>query len=459
MVPWNPDLAAFRGPLAQRIAAALARDVETGRLRPGDRLPPQRALARALQVNISTVSRALAEAESRGLIEGEAGRGTFVRGRGRRAAPAPPPAEEGRGDVDLALNLPAGPAVAGAAATALAALARGDGLGELFDRYEPGGSERHRAAGATWLAGLGVPPAPDRTQVCGGAQHALAVSLSAVARPGDVLLAESLSYPGVKGIADLLRVKLAGVALDEAGLQPDAVEEACRKHAPRALYTMPTLQNPTGSIAPEERRREIAALARRFDLAILEDHTFAFLCSAPPPTYAALAPERTYSFAGTSKSLAAGLRIGYLRVPERAQGGGDPDALIWMAAPLSAEIAARWIEDGTARELVEWKRAETRARRGLLDRRLAPRASASDPASCHVWLELPEPWRAPEFADAAARRGVRIGPAEWFAIGRDATPHGVRLCIGTPPARADLERGLDALAAVLRGRPELHRTP
>ncbi len=463
---WTPDLDPRNGPIYLAVADALAKDVEAGRLEPGERLPTQRWLARRLEVNVMTVSRAYKEAARRGLVEGEVGRGTFVRRResaGIRLEPLAPEAEL----IDFHFNLPAAEAAILDVDAALAELAGGGARELLFSGYTATGLAAHRAAGAEWLGCFGVEADAERTVVCGGAQHAMTLAFATLTRPGDLVLTEELTYPGMKALANVLGLRLQGLPIDGQGLLPDAFEAACRRGGVKVLYTMPTVHNPTATVLTAERRRQVAETARRHGVAIVEDGTYGYLCS-DPPALTSFAPELAYFLASTAKSLAPGLRIGYLLAPAGPASGSVPDlamerlaanvaATSWMAAPLMAELAGRWMADGSAGRMLEWKRREARLRRRLFDRKIGGGKTDSDPCGSHVWLRLPSPWRCADFVAQARRRGVAVTPAEAFVVGRAEAPHAVRLSLGTPPDRRQVEKGLDVLAELLAGPPEVAR--
>jgi len=475
-----PERLSPRGPVYIAIADALAADVRRGRLNVGDRLPTHRALAERLGVNVVTVTRAYAEAARRGLVEGEVGRGTFVRFAPREDPRFLRPRPQVRHGIDFGHNVPACDPELLDVSVVSDLVAADEGRELLRTGYVTAGLEEHRAAGAKWIARTGLEVDPERVLITGGAQHALSIALSAICEPGDLLLCEELTYPGIKAIASLLRLRTAGVALDARGIVPESFEEACRKGNARALYTMPTLQNPTGTVAPLERRRELIEIARRYHVVLIEDDTTSFLCADAPPTLAELAPDLSVFVTSLSKSLAAGLRIGYLVTPRGSALSAQrmlaaASALTWMTPPLTAAIAARWIEDGTAERVVEAKRSEAAERRALFDAILgdsilggptrgdsirandaasAP-ATVSHPSASAVWLPLPAPWRAHDFVAEAERRGVSPTGPDHFVVGRGAAPHAVRLTLGTPATREECEAGLRVVAELLAGAPEV----
>jgi DNA-binding transcriptional MocR family regulator len=177
---------------------------------------------------------------------------------------------------------------------------------------------------------------------------------------------------------------------------------------------------------------------------------------SPPPPLSSFAPENSYYILSTSKSIAGGMRVGYLVAPERMVEPLSTSlrATVWMAAPLMAEIASEWIRDGTADRLVEQKRAEAAARQELAARELEGFEFDAHPLSFHLWLHLPDPWRSNEFTAQLKRRGVLVTPSEAFVPGREETPHAVRICLGTPRNRAQLESALAIVRGVLQGTPD-----
>ncbi len=450
MTMWKPDLPEDSKARYAAIANALAHDIASGRLPSGERLPTHRELADALGIAIGTVTRAYAEAERRGLVRGEVGRGTFV---------GPPPldvtslargARRGTAIIDLSLNVSI-EGVAPDLAGALRKLTKRADVGELL-RYQPhAGVARHRAAGAAWAARYGVTATPEQVLVCAGAQHAMLTIFSALARPGDRVLTEALTYPGMKALANLLHLTLEGVAMDAEGLRLDALEEALGRSGAKFLYCMPTIHNPTGSVLSAARRQAIAELARAHDVAIIEDDVHRFLAPEAPPPLAHFAPERTYHIAGTSKAIAGGLRVAFVTVPRATVEHIERSiwATTWMAAPITAEIAATWIEDGTADRIAAAQRREATARQAVARSVLGGLVRDTHPHALHLWLELPDPWRGESFARAALERGVAIAPAEVFAVGRGAVPHAVRLGLGAARDRSELERALGILRDTL----------
>jgi DNA-binding transcriptional MocR family regulator len=360
--------------------------------------------------------------------------------------------------VDLGVHRPRASNEASLLSAALADLARDPELATLMEYQPHAGRPAERAAGAAWIARSGALAAlPEQVVVTASGQHAMAAILAAIAEPGDTLAVEALTYPGIRAAASLLHLKIVPIALDEHGLLPDALAAACRAGRVRALYTLPTLHNPTTATMPLARRRELAEVARRHEVMLIEDDVYGFLVEHPLPPLASLAPEHAFYITSTSKSFVPGLRVGYAHCPpaqvERVTAAVR--AMTYSAPPLMARIASRWIEDGTGDRLVAEKRAETARRQTLARHVLARQSYHTAPEAAHLWLALPEPWQAEAFAAAARRRGVGVAPAAAFAVGRQV-PRAVRLCIGTPPTALALEQGLTRLAELLAAAPEAY---
>ena len=454
MTIWQPDLTQLSGPRYLAIVDALSTDLRGGRLRDGDRLPTHRDLAYRLGVTVGTVTRAYAEAERRGLIKGEVGRGTYVRGNQSGTALLMTEPKGGDGIINLSMNFPVATEAETLLAAGLQAMARQPSVGSLLEYQPHRGRPEHRAAGAAWVSRHGLEVSPDEIVVTAGGQHGIAVALGTLAGPGDIVLTEAFTYPGVKAVADLFRFELVGLPMDAEGILPDAFEKACRGGRVRALFCMPRLQNPTGAHMPMQRRREIAAIARRHGVSIVEDDIYGFLIKDNLPPLVSEAPELGIYLASLSKAMAPGLRIGYAAVPpEYVQKiSGAVRATTIMASPPMSELAAQWIADGTGDRLAAQYRNEAIARQGIARDMLREFAYCAHPAALHGWLTLPEHWSALHFAAEARQRGVIITPAEVFAVGRPA--RAVRICNSAARNRDELRRALGIVADLARAAPE-----
>lgn len=451
---WTPELAGRNPVRYLAIVEALAGDIARGGLRPGERLPTHRALAWRLGVNTSTVSQAYREAVRRHLVSGEVGRGTYVLAGSREAGLFALKAgvETEPALIDLSTNVPALDPDSLDLPDTLAALGKEGALGAAAMGYHaPALLARARLAGATWLAARGLHLRPADVVPCAGAQSALLAVLLALCAPGDAVLAEELTFPGMKAAARQLRLPLHGVEIDGEGVLPEALDRAARATGAKVAVLVPALQNPTGAAMGEARRRAVAEVARRHGLWVVEDDVYGALAGQPP--LAALLPDQGIVVTSLSKTVAAGLRFGLIAgacTPVRTL-AAEVHATAWPLAPLMAEVACRWVEDGTAARRLAWQCAEVVARHALARRILDGVGACSAPASPHLWLPLASG------ADQAATRcraaGVAVVASPLFAVTREA-PEGVRVSLAAAGSRAELSQAL----AQLRGCDLAHVT-
>ena len=445
MTMWLPNLEGRRGPVYRRIADAIDDEVQKGSLRAGARLPPHRDMADHLGVTVTTITRAYTEAARRGLISGHVGRGTFIRGHEIDESSAHDP-------IDLSINVLM-PDKEVASLEPRMFQRRVLPWTQLLGYVSTPGHRRHRQALADWLTTLGMPASPDRLVLTAGAQHAMAVAFAATTKPGDTVLVEDLTYSGMKALAQFYHLKLRGVAMDSEGLPPDLLDAACRSTRARVLYCMPRLQNPTSAIMPERRRRQIAAIAEKYRLTVIEDDVYGFL-SPEQTCLATLIPDRTVFVTSLSKSLFPGLRMGCaVAAPAFLE---RLNAAVWattlMTSPIGADLLCGWLEDGTAARIVDWKRHEVAARQGMARRLLDGQRVLTHPASPHAWLQLPPRWTADSFAAEMRSRGVLVNASTAFSVGDQPPPRAIRLCVGTPRTRAGLEQALTRIVDTLAER-------
>ncbi|PJG47104.1 GntR family transcriptional regulator [Sphingobium sp. LB126] len=452
---WRPAIPEGASPLYLAIADALAADIQKGALSAGDRLPPQRALADALDIDFTTVSRAYAEARKRGLVEGRVGQGTYVRaGRVGR-----PPLNAGSGLVDMGMNLPPkfDDAALGAQLWAGIGDLEADGGMDLILRYQDvGGAGMDRQAGVAWLAERLPDLSAERLLVCPGAQSALLALVTALDVKDGPIAVEALTYPGLRSLAAHLSIELVPVAMDGDGLDPDDFRAVCRTRKPRVLYCTPTLHNPTTATMPLERRKAIVAIAREFGVQIIEDDAYGKLSGSAIPPLAALAPDIGYHVAGLSKCLSPALRIAYVVVPDLRASvrlSGAIRATTSIASPLGAAIATRWIETGLADQVVVAIRAETEARRAIASRLLGAHGLVTARNAFHSWLPLAAPWTRGEFAARLRQAGIGVVPSDSFAVSH--LVEAVRLGLGAPATRERLTDGLSTIGDLLQQAPAM----
>ena len=453
---WLPQLTAQGGPRFLQIADALQAAVTDGSLNPGDRLPPQRRLAEQLNVDLTTITRAYDEARRRHLLEGRGARGTYVSA----------PKVELTSILDLSMNTP--PPPDGVDFDDMLK----QGLSQVLMRTDAellmtyhlgGGSNSDRKAAAQWLEPMFGVLDSEQVVVCPGAQAAIAALILALTQLGDVILAEPTSYPGLRVAATQLGRRIITVEADKHGMLPEMLSQACRQHKPALLYLNPTLQNPTAITIPQRRRKELASIAKRCNVRIIEDDPYWLLADAPPPPIATFAPEQVAYISTLSKCLTPGLRVAFVLIRDLHERERFLTALrsfALMSAPLTAALTTQWILDGSAARLMEGIRKEARLRHWMARDILAGRYTGTGDG-LHVWLELPGYWNSSQLARAADREGIAITPAEAFATDHGSSSgsvNAIRISLGSMKDRGRLQAGLQRLSHLLARLPETFST-
>jgi DNA-binding transcriptional MocR family regulator len=377
-----------------------------------------------------------------GLVSGETGRGTFVRETSLPPSQGIHQPAVAVGMVDLNFNYPSVPGQADLLRNALRQLALSGDL-ESHLRYQPHAGRLHeRASIARHLLTRGLSVQAEQVLIVSGAQHGLAVTLMALLQPGEVIAADALTYPGFKVLAETLHLEVVPIPLTDQGPDLDALEKLCRSRSVRAVYSMPTLHNPLGWVMPADQRDRLVSIARQHDLHIIEDAAYAFLAQDPLPPIAHLAPERTVYVSGFSKSVATGLRVGFVAAPAHRVAALERTirATTWNTPGVMTAIACAWIDDGTVSALEAQKRADAQARQALADTLLTGLPYIRHPSSYFIWLPLSEDARADQIAVALLREQVAVSTAEPFATSVHV-PHAIRLALGSVD--------MDSLAAAL----------
>jgi DNA-binding transcriptional MocR family regulator len=412
--------------------ASLAADIRQGRIASGTRLPTHRNLAAEHGLAVATASRVYAELTGMGLVSGETGRGTYVRDTHLPPGHGIDQPDVADGAVDLNFNYSVLPGQSELLREGLRRLASRGDLESLL-RYQPhGGRADERAVVARHLRRSGVAVGAERVMLVDGAQHGLATVAMAMLKPGDVVAVDALTYPGFKVLAQALQLELVPVPDDGGGPDLDALKRICTSRRVSALYTMPTLHNPLGWVTPQRSRLNLVKIIREHGVLLIEDAAYAFLVEQPPAPLAALAPESTFYVSGLSKSVATGLRFGYVVAPREHVAAIERviRATTWNTAAIITALATGWIEDGTVARLEMQKRLDAQQRQSIAREILGEFTLIGNSNSYFVWLPLAAGVRADQLAAHLNENNVAVSTAEPFSTTK-STPHALRFALGS----------------------------
>lgn len=446
---WRPDLSEVTGPKYLALVELLERDIQSGALKAGTKLPPQRELADFLDLSLSTVSRAFKLCEQKGLISASVGSGTFVSS--DAAAESIFLCENPRESmIDMGALVPLTSSNQKVKQSMERLLKRPDAL-NCFSYGISEGSRRQREAGASWLRRSGFPADSANVMLAAGGQNALTAALGALFKSGDKVGTDPLTYSGVKTAARLLGIHLIDVQCRNDEMTEEGIRYAVQNENIRGLYIIPDFHNPTAHVMSLKTRRMIARVAREERLIVIEDGITNLLLEHPIPPAATFAPERIVYLSSLSKTVSAGLRTAFLHVPEEHHSAFVETlyAMNVALSPLLATTSAELIEDGEADAIVAERKRDIAARNQIVDRVLDGFSVAGAPTSPLRYLRLPEHFTGKSFEICAQTAGVQVFGAERFSVGNRPVEKAVRLSVTTPPSEALLEEGVTRLRRLL----------
>lgn len=303
-----------------------------------------------------------------------------------------------------------------------------------------------------------LPTDASQIRITSGSQEGLFVAAEAMLEPGDVVLVESPTYLAAVQAFAVHGARMIGVATDDGGVLPDALEEAIRTHHPKAVYLIPTFQNPTGRTMDQERRQQVAEVLLRTGTPLIEDDPYGELrfTGEPHPPIASLPgmSGRTLLMNSMSKLMSPGVRIGWIRAE-----GPILDTLAVAKAAISMQSSvvdqltvARYLETKDLQGHIETVCAVYARRRDAMAAAIAPVL----PAGAHVthpdggmflWAALGEGYDAQTMLRAATDKGVAYLPG-WSFFAEDADRSTMRLSFVTHPPEV-IDEGIARLGEVI----------
>ena len=457
MTIWKPEPSSLKSPLHESLAHSIAQAIAEGKLPIGTRLPTHRKMAEDLGLSVHTVSKAYESLSRQKLIDGQVGRGSYVATpEASNAQPFELSSERGNG-FDLSISRPA-------FSQEHVDLFQ-QTLKDLHKDLDPSyflscrpnvGHDSHRAAGTVWLRQCGLDVPAERIIMTNGVSHGMSAALSSLTRPGDTVVSSKITHHLLVSGCSYLGLNLVGVETDDYGILPEALEKCCLETRVKVLFLLPSLANATAEMMPENRRRELVAIAEKYDLQIIEDDAFGPVAADRPIPITALAPSRSIYLTTFSKCTVSGLRVGYMVAPEHLLPAIIARLVVfgWMATPLMCEIASRWVHDGTALHLARWQGKVLRERFDIASQILPEKSWRGHPAALHLWLNLPLGWTTQSFVAYAKELNVSIAPDTPFLTPKTQSTNAVRISLASVQELEGFKQALELLSAMLGHPPE-----
>lgn len=452
MTNWMPSRNSLSSPLHINLANMIANAIEDGRLSPGRKLPTHRKLADDLQLSVNTVSKAYDILRRQNLIDGQIGRGSYVTNTDKPGDQPFKLEAEPKNLFDMSISRPLFNHLHVDAMQSTLQTLPADLDPALYLSTRPNvGHEAHRKTGVRWLSLCGVETDAASVLMTNGVTHGMSAAMSAILRPGDVILSDIITHHLLVSSAAYFGYRHVGLETDEYGILPDALEKACVEKSPKALYLLPSLANPNVHMMPEERRRQIAGIARKHRLHIIENDAFGPVAPDRPPPVSMFAPDLSVYLTTFTKCTVSGLRAGYAVAPDHLLPAMTARLIVfgWMATPLICELASRWVEDGTAQALAEWQGVEIGKRYQIATQELAGFKWKGHPASLHLWLQLPPDWDSSSFVAHARELNVAVSPESPFLSPKASPANAVRLSLGGIRETERFRQALRLLAGLL----------
>ncbi len=422
------------------LAAALERDIKSGDLPAGTKLPPQRILADYLDLNFTTVTRAYDLCREKGLIYGETGRGTFV-------APQSRYADMERTVFELGVVLGFPDVNAQIVESAREVMANSC-CRDLFSYTDRMGLQHQREIGASWMAERGIDTDVDHTMIFAGAQNAITTSLLSLFGVGDALATDNFTYANLIGTARLAHIRLISVDGDAKGMLPDALDEICTQNTVKGVFLMPYFANPTTKTMDECRRDDLALVCKKHHLIVIEDEAASFPVFS---SFYSKLPEQTIYISATTRYIAPGLRVTFCCCPEQYKSSllnGLYTTSI-KASALDAEIMCNLIQSGRADSILIEK-----GKLALNANQIYNRIFPKDPIPLYSnplfrVHKLNQTGNGQGIEQYILSKGIRVCHSCRFAVDKTTKQSFLRISLSTARDLERLEKGLCLLKEII----------
>lgn len=450
----NTDLSLYLA-----LVDALERDIRKGILKPGDKLPTQRELAKIVGVNVTTVTRAYNEAQKRGLLSASVGNGTYVSNDlGMPTALLDASSETGLTSyyqsIDIGLVKPLEQLDPDLRPIINEVMKQRDFM-KYMSYTPPQGFLSHREVAAAWISRFHIHSDASHILITSGINHALTCTLSALFQPGDKIAVDCYTYPGIKAIAKRFGILLEAIDMDNEGMMPVSLEQVCHRTSIKGVYTMPFIQNPTGAIRSEKRTQQLLAIIKKYNLISIEDDMYGYLLPTTQVPLAAYYPEGSIFLSGMSKVCYPGLRTSFIVAPNNYYNQICQAIIdtVSMTSSMNVAIICNCITNKLVDYIIEKKKAELALRESILYEIINNELITYSKGNMFAWIKLPSYWTPKTITEACASLGVTIMPADKFVVGSQAPLNHIRISLSAVDTSLIFRKGITILADLIEQGP------
>lgn len=449
---WWPKKEELKTPYYRSLADLLETDIRSGVLPGGARLPSQRELADFLDIHFTTVTRAYEECKKRNLIYGAAGSGTFVN---------PQAVTPISNSMDTRLRhqekfgyetaIEMGFVSSFEETNEIVA----ENLPRIFTKTDisshlnytnPTGTERQKEIGLQWMARYGIHASSSQVAIVSGGMNALTICFLSLFKAGDRVAVDYYINNNIIELAKLLRIQLVPIQMDQDGMLPEALEQACQQTSIQGIHLMPCCSNPTTVRLSIARKAALSHVIQKHHLIVLEDDLYAFSVVGKGGDYAVpmfeLLPEQTVYICSTTASICSALRIAFMAFPYRfleALNNAISNINVKSSA-LDAVAVCEMIESGLAERIAAKKIALAMEANEIFNG-IFPDNVCQNPAAFFRWLKIPAALREAPVGWELLSRGVHVYHSRRFLCGGEEDDGYLRIALSSANSLEHLREG------------------
>lgn len=448
---WYPDKGKLQRPIYKSLLEQLKVAINNGDLTPGTKLPPQRELADFLDINFTTITRTYKLSAQLGLTFGIHGKGTFVSPNG-----IDPLTANSRQRHTIDLGFAASFEQTNHLLDQVIKKTVKQGATQLLTYDSPTGREVDKLAFKSYLRWLGVELHTNQeVLVTAGGENSLTLLLMIIFSRGDKIAVDEFTYGNLIATAQLNNIQLVAIKNDQYGMDPTDLERKCQNNNLTGLYLMPEYSNPMGITLNTTRRNELAIVAKKNHLKVIEDDYLSFLSRnnhERPPKLMQLLPDQTFYICSMSKVLASGLRIGYLAFPQayKQQIENGFFNTVVKVSSLNSAIATEAINSQTIYKIIDHKMSLAKESNKLFDSIFtdAPKTNLTDIAFFRR-LPIKKKISGQQIERGLADISIRCFSSDRFKINASATGTFLRVSLSATSSLNELAYGLEKLKGYL----------